>query len=321
MTYLNVEEYDYTTSLKNYNFKTPLILRGFCKNTNAYKNWNTETMPKIFGTNKVEVECYLDEEDYKRGIVCDVSMMDMKEYIERIEKDERYYLAEIGLDEFDNPELDMDIYIKNDYLNNLNESEKVIFFGKNASSSCHFHIWQNYLLHQIIGKKTLYMFDFNDNDDQLKRGSPWDIYRKFTFWKHNDKILNMKDEEERKKLKLYKVTLEPGDSLMIPPWWYHDTTGHGLSCSITTKYDDPNMQSYLFKYFHILLCKICICFEICYYKNTKEKIQYIFEKLLQSVIGVIIIINYYKNINIYYLFVIIFIILNVISFFYMVLFK
>ena len=117
------------------------------------------------------------------------------------------------------------------------------------------------------------------------------------------------------------MTLEPGDSLMIPPWWYHDTTGHGLSCSITSKYDDPNMQSYLFKYFHILLCKICICFEICYYKNTKEQIQYIFEKLLQSVIGVIIIINLYKNINIYFLFAIIFIILNVISFFYMVLFK
>ena len=196
-----------------------------------------------------------------------------------------------------------------------------VFFGKNASSSCHFHIWLNYLLHQIIGKKTLYMFDFNDNDDQLKRGSPWDIYRKFTFWKHNDKTLNMKDEEERKKLKLYKVTLEPGDSLMIPPWWYHDTTGHGLSCSITSKYDDPNMQSYLFKYFHIFLCKICICLEICYFKNTKEQIQYVFEKLLQSVISVIIIINYYKNVNIYYLFAIIFIILNVISFFYMVLFK
>ena len=64
MTYLKIEEYDNKTSLKNYNFKNPLVLRGFCKNTNAYRNWNTKTMPQIFGTNKVEVECYLNKEDY-----------------------------------------------------------------------------------------------------------------------------------------------------------------------------------------------------------------------------------------------------------------
>ena len=81
------------------------------------------------------------------------------------------------------------------------------------------------------------------------------------------------------------------------------------------------MQSYLFKYFHILLCKISVCFEICYFKDTKEQIKYVFEKLLQSAIGVIIIISLYKNINVYYLFAIIFIMLNITNFFYMVLFK
>ena len=42
---------------------------------------------------------------------------------------------------------------------------------------------------------------------------------------------------DHSKMKIYKVELEEGDSLMIPPWWWHAVEGIGLNCSITKTYE------------------------------------------------------------------------------------
>ena len=50
-----------------------------------------------------------------------------------------------------------------------------------------------------------------------------------------------------KQFKIYKVTLQPGNSLLIPPWWFHAVKGHDLSCSITKVYYRSD-TTYLLKY-------------------------------------------------------------------------
>jgi hypothetical protein len=41
---------------------------------------------------------------------------------------------------------------------------------------------------------------------------------------------------DHSKMNIYKVELEEGDSLTIPPWWFHAVQGLGVSCSVTKTY-------------------------------------------------------------------------------------
>ena len=41
---------------------------------------------------------------------------------------------------------------------------------------------------------------------------------------------------------IYKVVLKPGDSLCIPPWWWHAVQGVGFSCSITKIFKRKNIK-------------------------------------------------------------------------------
>ena len=109
------------------------------------------------------------------------------------------------------------------------------------------HILHDYILNQIIGTKTIYLFHYKDNPS-LKMHSF--LSKNNNFIKQNFFNLN------HSQLKLYKVTLQPGDSLMIPPWWFHAVHGHQFSCSITKVYQRNNykyLQSYKYlKFLHIL---------------------------------------------------------------------
>lgn len=134
-----------------------------------------------------------------------------------------------------------------------------MFFGKNVGSTTHVHVSNDYILNQIFGEKTVYLFDFYDNSDQgLKFGNPCDP---------NDELFLKKDTMEvfdfdirltdHNKLKIYKVVLKPGDSLLIPPWWWHNAFSQDFSCSITKKYWRTD-QSYLLKYSELLLYNFCL---------------------------------------------------------------
>ena len=105
------------------------------------------------------------------------------------------------------------------------------------------------IIHKLVSR-----FDFYDNYDQgLKFGNPCDP---------NDELFLKKDTMEvfdfdirltdHNKLKIYKVVLKPGDSLLIPPWWWHNAFSEDFSCSITKKYWRTD-HSYLLKYSELLI--------------------------------------------------------------------
>ena len=90
------------------------------------------------------------------------------------------------------------------------------------------------MLNQIVGTKIVYMFDYNDNNNLIIEKKH--IYRHFL----NIDLFNL----DNSKYKIYKVVLNPGDSLLIPPWWYHSVKGNGLTCSLTKVFNRTS-YSYL----------------------------------------------------------------------------
>ena len=69
-----------------------------------------------------------------------------------------------------------------------------------------------------------------------------------SFWNKNKNfIFDNFFKLNHDSLKVYKVVLNPGNSLLIPPWWFHSVKGHGFSVSITKTYNRSNLN-YLNKY-------------------------------------------------------------------------
>lgn len=250
--YLKIDEIEYKNN-KNidiYDFKKPLIIRGLCKDLPAVNNWNIENLSEIFGENKVNVEFFNNEKEFKYSLVDSVKEYSMKEFIDNV-SNEYLYMGEVNLKDFDKPNLFKDV---NNPIIHRKSISTVLFLGNNAGSQTHIHIKDDYILNQIIGEKTLYLFDYNDNiNNGIIPGNPFTPDRRFVvlreeYWQQTFNLNNM----DHSKLKLYKVVLKPGDSLFIPPWWWHNAISNGFSCSITKKYKRDDM-SYIFKYPKILL--------------------------------------------------------------------
>lgn len=246
--YLKLQEVDCNIDTKyNPYDKSPLhpiVLRGFCKQTKAFKTWTKDNLPSVFGDKKVEIEHYHCFLEFLCNEVNSVREYNMQEYLQK--KDTEYlYFGETHLFKFDKPSIFQDIH--NPRIPLCDETdEQVIFFGnKYAGSSTHIHIAdQDYILNQIIGTKTMYFFDLHDNShNNIGPCSPFNKYRKFLFDSNNFDAVNV-NFINHDKLKIYKVTLHPGDSVIIPPWWWHNAVSNDFSLSITGKYDRLDKSFY-----------------------------------------------------------------------------
>ena len=250
--YLKIDEIEYKNNknINFYDFKKPLIIRGLCKDIPAVNKWNKENLSETFGENKVPVEFFNNEDEFKYSLVDSIKEYSMKEFIQNI-SNEYLYMGEINLKEFNRSNLFKDVM---NPIIDRKSSNSVLFLGNNAGSQTHIHIKDDYILNQIFGEKTLYLFDYNDNiNNGIIPGNPFTPDRRFVvlsdeYWQQTFNLNNM----DHSKLKLYKVVLKPGDSLFIPPWWWHNAISNGLSCSITKKYKRNDM-SYIFKYPKIML--------------------------------------------------------------------
>ena len=150
-----------------------------------------------------------------------------------------------------------------------NNLDTLIFFGKNSRSGCHVHGQEDYILNQIYGSKTVYMFDYYDNF----------IFTNNFFGKQANFLCENIFNKDHSKMKIYKVVLNEGDSLTIPPWWWHATEGNDVSCSITKIYlrDDCsylNTKPYL---------------RLLYYQNQIEDFWLIIKIIVITIILLIVI--------------------------------
>ena len=258
-----------------FNFNEPILVKNGCKEMKAIKKWNLKYLKKKFNNVVLPIEKYKSKKNMNI-LEKDEIKMKFNSYIEKINGKKLYYCAEVPLEEhqhkidsviFDDLDIDLD-FIRN-------PDNHLIFLGNNKNSGCHIHIDDDFMLNQIFGKKIVYMFDYNDNP-QLKLNDLF--HEKKNFIKNDFFSLN------KEKIKLYKVELEPGDSLLIPPWWFHATQGIGLSCSITKTYPRTD-KNFFIKYPYLCL--------VSWYELILDYIDYYHNFILLFLHGIILILFYF----------------------------
>lgn len=248
VNYLNIKEYQWNKNIDANkvnkifdNLKEPIVIRNYY-NSNAVKEWTEQNIGDIFKNIEFPIEVYTSNTSYYNGnkINLDKSMTVSKymEYMKNRNTPPYYYLAEVDLFEKIN-NTDMPLNILTDTYNENEDRQhhvsESLYLGYNTTSGCHIHIEDDFVLNQIIGKKEIILFDYHSNDEY--------ITRKNLFAESPNFIVEDFFELDHNKLqKLHKVILNPGDSLFIPPWWYHTVRCDDFSCSITKIYTRSNHQ-------------------------------------------------------------------------------
>lgn len=272
MKFLDLKEYTWDLDIDKEDMKyifpnihEPIIIRDYCKNTFAYKKWNPEHIAELFGDKKLGIDTYSDEANGHWQQLGDKSTM--KQYIEYLKKVDipKHYIGEFTLNgpEIDSNVVDEDLFdklhmelINNNYVNHHTYDKTVMYFGKNACTECHIHFVDNYIVNQIFGTKTFYFFDYNDNNHIVNKMNLKQLFNIEHSESGPGYVSYNKDDGTTTKTfmdlnfdkfnKLYKVTLNPGDAVLIPPWWWHTTQGHDINCTVVNGFKRKNL-AYLFK--------------------------------------------------------------------------
>ncbi len=251
------------------NIKEPTVIRGLYQPI-AMK-MNTKQIIDMFGNISLPVEIY-DTHDTETT-AADMGKSTLPKLFKHWKRNllPRLYCAEVDLFEQKIPRKLLET------LRNPNTEPKevealMLYLGKDHKSGLHLHVNSDFVLNQLFGSKTVYIFNNYDNPN---------IHKNSTF--HMGKSNFAKEDFfqlDHSKMKIYKVTLQPGDSLMIPPWSWHATQGHGINMSLTQIFDrsdlmyllaNPNMiLDYVFEDQIILFSILIIIFVIYYMRRRKR---------------------------------------------------
>ena len=214
-----------------YNLKEPYFQKGGALNMPAIDKWENEWyLKERFQNIVVQIERYESQRDMEIS-KCDRFEVFFNDFLDNLYENE--YLPDCHLSELD---ISQDIY--NDLINPSMgpdiPREILLFVGRNTKSGAHIHIEDDFVLHQIVGRKIVYLMDFED----LTMNSAWDNYANFS--KENffrlPKSMNSK---------IYRVVMDPGDILYIPPWTWHATENIGYTIAATKVYNRDT--SYLYE--------------------------------------------------------------------------
>jgi|TARA_B110000977_G_scaffold19981_1_gene24044 hypothetical protein len=216
-------------------FYKPVVIRGLYK-PNALK-LGFEKTRNLFGNERLPVEVYRTPETGK--FASHTGRCDIAYLTNHWKKDKRPYLycAEVDLigANFQKDRKEKLLSnLKNPNTPSRGVQELLLYLGKNHTSGLHLHVGSDFILNQLFGSKTIYIFSNYDNPNVRKNNIVTD-FNKCNF--AVDDFFKM----DHSKMKIYKATLEPGDSITIPPWYWHATQGHGLNMSITQTYNRYNI--------------------------------------------------------------------------------
>jgi len=223
------------------NFKEPVVVRKGCTSMKAYTYWSLSYLKKQFENTLVDVQVYKNRKQMEIKTKINHKKVTFNEFLKHSFENlpPYYYLAGYSIRKL-NKKLQHEIQ---DTFDEIRESvDERLYCGLNSINGFHIHVARDFVLNQIMGKKTVYLYDYYDNP-QLKM-QPLGFSQ--------NRIIQSLSDVDHNQLKLYKVTLEPGDSLVIPPWWFHAVIGHDFSCSVTKIYDRSDV-SYYFKYKYLFL--------------------------------------------------------------------
>ena len=229
-------------------FWQPTLLKGFCKDMPAIKKWkNIDYLKARFNNTKVFVETYKSKRDFE------ISKAGMKQYkfndyLDTMGKDSKYagtYVPDCSLLELEDEisgDIFEDLINPNDMKVGLQDMDGQmgladdynLYIGRDTKTGTHIHIEDDFLLNCIIGKKIVYFLEFKD----LNIKGMFNKYSNFS--KENFFRLDWN------KYHIYRVELEPGDSVAIPPWWWHAVESDGYSLGVTKVFERDD-QSEIYK--------------------------------------------------------------------------
>ena len=199
-------------------FERPQLLRGFCKNMKAINRWrDTDYLKENFNNAKVDVEHYKTKADFETSISY-MKYMRFNEYFDQM--GDKTYVPDCSLLELQNKisgNIFTDLINPNEVrigLKNFNGDLGVpddynLYIGINTKTGMHVHIEDDFMLNQIVGKKKIYFLDY----EHLNIKPFWSKYQNFS----RENFFRMHWDE----MDIYYAELEPGDSVCIPPWWWH----------------------------------------------------------------------------------------------------
>ena len=272
-TVVNFEDIDYN------DFYEPICVSHGCVEMEAVKKWSPEYLSQIFKNTYVDVEVYKDKHLMGETKMKQNREIPFNQVIEHImlDKPPYYYFSEIPLSDY---ESEIGTYLSDDISQNFDKlkepEEELIFLGNNSLTGCHLHVNDDYILNQIFGTKTVYLFEYSDNPN-LKMSS--------FFGSNNNFIKDNFFGLDHNQLKIYKVDLKPGNSLLIPPWWFHAVKGHGFSCSVSKVYTRTDL-GYLKKYPYLLF--------LYYFENINVTIKNIILGILIILLVILLIMFFLK---------------------------
>ena len=183
----------------------------------AIEKWNRKTYLKSkFNNPIVDVEVYDSEEDMERS-KSKIRHVRFNYYLDNLHKG--WYLPDCSLEK-----LPVNETIYEDLFNPERPEEahdQLLFIGEDTKSGCHVHVEEDFVIHQIVGKKIVYLLDF----EELELNNIFSRYNNFSkknFFKLDETKYNIKT-----------VEMNPGDTLFIPPWIWHAVDNVGYSVAVT----------------------------------------------------------------------------------------
>lgn len=283
---VNHKDYNYNSDDFN-DFKKPLIIRGGCKDTLAYKNWNLnyicdsfEVLPSDIFSSKENMQSSKPDD---RAVIIKTNILRDKLF----NKYPPYYYVANQFIPQDFENIINDLKSKSDLYRMPGWNGYTgynLFIGNETYTNSHLHFFQDFLVNVIIGKKIFYMWHVDDNkslhDEEYQRTH----YNIKNFWKR-----------DHSKMKIYKAVLNEGDSMILPPWWYHAVYTPGFCIMCAKIYNKRYSPMYLFNYKIVspnkLIKNITKIYKLNEKKNTNKK-KYIVFFIVISII-LLLLKNYY----------------------------
>lgn len=220
------------------NFRTPLVVKGFLKDSSAVKQWCLDFFADKYGDTKLPVITNADIKVHSTYISNNESekyeYITMKEFIESIKNGSKMYINNVSRIFGYHPELldyleleKIKEYTGEDIKDEIHITN-LFFGGKDTGTSLHCSITGNFF-YNIKGSKIWYLID----PKYTKYLRPL-LSRTGLFAVSRLDICNPKEGDYILNIPRYKVTLDEGDLLFNPMWWWHavtNKTDYTIACA------------------------------------------------------------------------------------------
>lgn len=344
--YVNVKEYTWDNDITSADLldimddlDKPIVIRGLFKNTNAYNKWNIENIENVFNDISFNTVFKADDIDSlcKWFNSSKKTVGHLLEYYRENSKNTSNIriLHDLNYNSNDTPHRINKDKVKKEIINdiNINGIDSVVFdkafstllsITKNASDEMKFNNKQDIVISQLIGETDYYLCETNKNTDIIKEKSikdiipyPDDDYRFPSHYSENNKEkYNFFELDHSLFTDLYKVKLNSGDTILIPPCWWYSNKDNGITTSII-KVNTRENFNFLLDHPNIILNYYLSgklteeIYLFIYYTNIKYWLIIIFIGFLIAIHTILTCNNYYF-ISILYIYTLLFLFIIII---------